>query len=457
MLLLFLPRRVGISFHRGYAHGVKSWISIVVEDVVVTLKTQASLPPLDLSLTRPNSDVSFSSRPPIHNRLPSTMSPPGSPFLYNERPPFSPPSSPPSHMMASLACPDTLSSSPSSPPLAFPSTFHSRKSSYFPPPPHLSARGAFADLKKRTRTVARKLAERLLRSTLSVLPELARVVDIEFRGKMEFTAREEALKVDGEADEESLGLQVSLKGGLRIGTRVELTVPPSRDDDEQRLFGTGFEQEEEHRRRNRPTRLKRAKKGARWLGSSASRVWTRGLGRSQGMGSFVLDIGEVGRIEVRMITGSTESSPKDSPRSSAILSRSRTRTSSSSNTERDASPSRPPRRSGSSFASLSSLVFSTSSTSVFPRYVPLTSQSPNLLFAIDGPVRLRFGHRFGPGVQLIGEEALLVEAGLHGKVSVCANALEDLASERQSSQPSPKKRKTVEQKVGYSIPGSSFL
>lgn len=282
----------------------------------------------------------------------------------------------------------------------------------------------------------RKFAENLLRSTLNVLPDLARVVDIEFKGKMEFNLKEEVPEVAVEG----LGLQLSLKGGLRIGTRVELTVPPSLEY-ESRLDGYGSDEEEV--RKSRLTRMKRAKKGARWLGSSASRVWKRGLGRSAGVGSVVLDIGDVGRLEVRRISGGDESSPKDSPRSSTFLSRvpsshsfegrSRTKTSSSiASNPRDSSP---PRRTG-SFASLSSLVFSTSSTSAPPPYIPTSSSHPpNLLFSIDGPIRVRLGHRFGPGVNLIGEGALLVEAGVYGKVAVCVNSLEDFVSVRRSSPP----------------------
>lgn len=426
----FLLHRVGISFHRGKAKGVRSWISIVVEDVVVTLQSQPYLPPNPLSPT--NSAPSSPLRSPIYSPDPSIISPPGSPILYNEQRSWSPPSSPPPHSMTAsfLHSPDSLSSPAPRP--SFPS--HLRKSSYFPQPTRASANFAFDGLKRKIRGMLRKTAENLLRSTLNVLPELARVVDIEFKGKMEFNLKEEV----PEMDEEGLGLQLSLKGGLRIGTRVELTVPPSLNY-ESRLDGYGSDEEEV--RKSRLTRMKRAKKGARWLGTSASRVWKRGLGRSAGVGSFVLDIGDVGRIEVRRLSATDEPTPKDSPRSSTFLSRppsshsfeprSRTKTSSSiSSNPRDSSP---PRRTG-SFASLSSLVFSTTSTTAPPTYTPPScSCSPPLLFSIDGPIRIRLGHRFGPGVNFIGEEALLVEAGVYGKVAVCVNSVEDFLDARKSS------------------------
>lgn len=414
-------------------------MSVVVEDVVVSVRTQPIIPPpADVPSSPYASPPQSPSRPSLpHLRTSSLLSPPGSPAAFNDYAPWSPPGSlftPAPPMSAFVDPTDHLA-----PPPTFPSNI--RRSSYFgpaPPPP------TFADFKRSARRVARTFAENVLRSTLNVLPQLARVVDVEFKGKMEVSLVEDPLAESESGEQDALGLQVSLKGGLRIGTRVELTVPPSKDDLSRPTDGYGSDEEEMRRTRLRREstavrRMKRAKKGAQWLGSSASRVWARGLGRSEGVGSLVLDIGELGRIEVKRLSSveaevpskRSSSSFSRTPSSPSISNRARTHTQSSITSNPPHDGSSPPRRTG-SMASLSSLIFSTSSTSAPPPYIPSDALSPGLLLSIDGPVRLRLGHRFGPAISLVGDEALLLETSVQGTIGVCLNSLEDLASSRNS-------------------------
>lgn len=431
----FASFRVGLDFWNEW-----SWAKLVVEDVVVRVVRTPSLPPPPL----PQSPAAATRRPSSARGDNETTTAKGASS---------------SIQVASQLSPirhrwETPSPSPTSDSSAQPSSIE-------PPRPKLppvnadidavkvagDANGAssiekraailLAKLQKSVVHALRKTAERFARSVLNTLPQAAKLVDAELRGEARLLYFE---KKPGEDLKTGAGpgVEVSLRGGLRIWMKVELSsaagdaselsVAPPCDDVPQSQSG------------RRSATIKRATQGARAFRSSALHFGSRALGRSSGIGRLALEVPRGGGISVRQLgepisQGSAypESQTRTTtgrPVSVASESSLRRRTSRNSNRSTTCTPPRI-----SSFASLSSLLFSSSRATepekpsesyTAPPPPPIIAAATDALLSVDGPLRATVGHRFAPGMGLLGRGSVLLQLRLLGELSVGVTAFEQL-------------------------------
>ncbi|CDZ98518.1 Uncharacterized conserved protein [Phaffia rhodozyma] len=461
--------RVGYVFHwYDRSRRARSWLTLTIEDVDVfieetTAEPSSSAPP---AASVPGSP--FSSHP-----LGAHATPPGSilssPQIFDSpdqrrpsgllTPQFSPSpedsSRPPS--ISNTSRPSLLSAATGGSAIFSPYAFSESAGGYFPDPSQASS-PFYTQLKRRSKRLLRKALEKSLRSAFNATPGLAKLVDVEIVGdvKLKFFQRvqldSEKEEVDQNGETIIQGFLASLKGKLRISTSVDLQAP----DFNPHVSG--------HKSIVREGRVRRAQNQARWFRAIVNNVWKRGIGKSVGVGRIVLEIPNEGGIEIKAIEAprggppdgvsekrlkraSTFSSlgPKTSPSAypeklspSTSPTPRRRRTSTSTSFEL-------PFKRSTSFASLPSALLGSFGSKSIGAYTldsslpsilrssnePTVNEACRSMINLQGPLSLSVGHQFGPGIELIGEQTVIIEAGFDGKIAVGLNAVEAFVDERK--------------------------